>query len=102
MEKNKKENVDMPIWNFICDECGEHDERMFVHSDVIEKQLCKSCGGFMNKLPSMINFKLVYNNKTDLCDWSGNKSRYWDSYKQQKAEGKSVRIPEEDGESRTK
>ena len=92
----------MPIWNFICGECDECDERIFFPGEEVGTQLCKRCGGIVYKLPSLSNFKLIYNNKKDVCDWSGNSSRYWDQYKKDKAEGKNVRIPEEDGESRTK
>ena len=48
----------------------------------------------MGKSPS---FKLTYNAQTDICDWDGNRSKYWDDYKKQKAEGKKVRIPKHDG-----
>jgi hypothetical protein len=48
------------------------------------------------------SFKLVYNPKSDKCDWDGNRTRYWDDYKKMKADGLKPRIPEEDGESRTK
>jgi len=44
------------------------------------------------------SFKLKYNPKTDMVDWDGNRSQYWDAYKKQKSEGKDVRIPSLDGD----
>ena len=90
----------MPIFDFMCTGCSGHDERLFFPGEEIEEQKCEECGNIMYKLPPLSNFKLVYNNKTDMCDWDGNRSKYWDSYKAQKAAGKDVRIPEEDGETR--
>jgi DNA-directed RNA polymerase subunit RPC12/RpoP len=45
------------------------------------------------------SFTLKFNPKTDMCDWDQNRSRYWDEYKKQKAEGKDVRLPTEDGDA---
>jgi len=39
---------------------------------------------------------LEYNNKTDMCDWSGNTSHYWDDYKKAREEGKDVKPAGED------
>ncbi len=43
-------------------------------------------------------FKLKYNPKTDMVDWDGNRSQYFDEYNKQIAEGKDVRIPQLDGD----
>lgn len=45
-----------------------------------------------------LSFKLKYNPQTDTCDFDGNTTRYWDSYKKMKAEGKKPRIPKLDGD----
>jgi len=92
----------MVIIDYMCNNCGHTEEKWqkFTYS---KPYVCLECGkGKMEKVfLKPPTFKLVYNNKTDMCDWSGNTSHYWDEYKKQKAEGKKVRIPELDGESRT-
>jgi len=50
----------------------------------------------MSKMVSLTSFKLEYNNKTDMCDWSGNTSHYWDDYKKAREEGKDVKPAGED------
>jgi len=86
----------MPIYDYICDSCDICIEKLVFTNDD-EDNKCE-CGGNLYRLPSAPNFKLVYNNKTDTCDWDGNTSRYWDEYKKQKEEGKDVRIPKHDGD----
>lgn len=44
------------------------------------------------------SFTLKYNPQTDMVDWDGNRSRYWDLYNKEKSEGKDVRIPKHDGD----
>ena len=89
----------MPVYEYQCCECCDVVERIFFNEvDVLDENCV--CGGCMKRIfPTKApKFKLVYNNKTDICDWNGNTSRYWDEYKNQKAEGKNVRIPELDGD----
>jgi len=78
----------MAMYDFKCG-CGVLSERI-VKQDEINNQECPRCGKIMKQLfPNTINFQLVYNNKTDICDWAGNTSQYWDATKkQQKEEGK--------------
>jgi hypothetical protein len=52
----------------------------------------------MMRAANTTHFKLKYNPKTDLVDWDGNRSRYWDDYKKMKANGENPRIPALDGE----
>lgn len=92
----------MIILDYMCDSCGYTEEK-WQKFNYEKSYMCLECGkGKMKKVflkPPI--FKLVYDNKKDSCDWNGNTSRYWAEYKKQKAEGKKVRIPELDGESRT-
>jgi hypothetical protein len=90
----------MPIYDVECKKCGYIEERIILWYEKVER--CKKCNGQVKLLigGGRPNFKLVYDNKKDMVDWDGNKSRYWDEYKRQKAEGKKVRIPELDGEKR--
>jgi len=78
----------MAMYDFKC-ECGVLSERI-VKQDEINNQECPRCSKIMEQLfPNTMSFKLVYNNKTDICDWAGNTSMYWDATKkQQKEEGK--------------
>jgi putative FmdB family regulatory protein len=80
----------MPLYDFSC-ECGVLSERI-VSRNELDNQECPRCDKIMKQMfPNTINFKLVYNNKTDLCDWQGNTSMYWnDVKKQQKEEGKLI------------
>lgn len=88
----------MPIYDFECEFCGE-DFDLIVEYDT-NKTLCISCGKtakrvFPKKAPS-IDF--VYNPVSDMVDWDGNTTRFYDEYKKQKSEGKDVRIPKLDGD----
>jgi ssDNA-binding Zn-finger/Zn-ribbon topoisomerase 1 len=80
----------MPLHDFKCG-CGVISERITNQSD-INNQECPKCGKIMKQqFPNTFNFKLIYNNKTDICDWAGNTSMYWnDVKKQQKEEGKMI------------
>ena len=86
----------MPVFDYVCDTCDKHTELLVIHNEEVNEK-CE-CGGHLYRLPSAPYFKLVYNNKTDMCDWDGNTSRYWDEYKKQKEEGKNVRVPKHDGD----
>ena len=88
----------MPIFDFVCENCG-HEFDMIVSHETKET-MCRSCSKtakrvFPRKAPSI---ELKYNPVTDLCDWDGNRSKYWDQYKQDKSDGKDVRIPKHDGD----
>lgn len=96
----------MPVFDYECPKCGYHQELIVFHkTNPQEILICSKCNTemvriFPQKSPT---FKLVFNNKRgDMCDWDGNTNHYYDEYKKQKAEGKDVRIPELDGEKRTK
>ena len=89
----------MPLYDFVCEECGYEFDALVM--DELEITMCKSCGKkakrvFPRKAPGI---ELKYNPQTDMVDWDGNRSRYWDEYKKQKSEGKNVRIPKHDGDA---
>lgn len=90
----------MPLYEYRCDKCGRIKERIFSTEVLFLSKRC-DCGGTMGKIfpTKPPSFKLVYDNKNDICDWDGNTSRYWEEYNKQKAEGKNVRIPELDGDA---
>jgi putative FmdB family regulatory protein len=90
----------VPIYDFECEYCG-HQFDLLVGYDV-NKVKCLSCNKeakrvFPKKAPGI---DLKYNPVTDMVDWDGNTTRYWDEYKKQKSEGKDVRIPKHDGDAK--
>ncbi len=81
----------MAIYDFKC-ECGVLSERI-VKQDDINNQECPRCGKIMEQqFPNTMNFKLVFNNKTDMVSWGNEgyaRSKYWDAVNKQKEdEGK--------------
>lgn len=87
----------MPIYDFKCEHCGIFDSIEKTDTDIAK---CPKCGKkskriFPTKSP---RFNLTYNPKTDICDWNGNTTRFYDEYKKMKAEGKNPRIPALDGD----
>jgi putative FmdB family regulatory protein len=92
------EVIKIPVFDFECEHCGLAFDKL-VEPDV-QIATCPECEGnsykvFPKKAPS-INLK--YNPVTDMVDWNGNTTRYWDQYKKDKADGKDVRIPKHDGD----
>lgn len=87
----------MPIYDFAC-ECGFQFDKLVSYE--VEETMCGACGEkakriFPQKAPGI---ELKYNPQTDMVDWDGNRSQYWDAYKKDKADGKDVRIPKHDGD----
>jgi hypothetical protein len=77
-----------PLYDFECEACGKKKE---VLCKVDEGIVCSVCLKPMKRLCNCTNFKLVYHNRTDMCDWAGNTSMYWSEVKKQRAEGKNVK-----------
>ena len=90
----------MPINDLECVKCGKMKEYVTFSFNEEINEIC-DCGGEFKKIfpTKAVNFKLGYNPSTDMVDWDGNKSRYWDDYKKMKAEGKNPRIPALDGDA---
>ena len=92
--------IKIPVFDTECVKCKNIIEQVCVHNENFDE--CPLCGGKCKKIVSRTPpiFQLVYDPKKDSCDWSGNKTRYYDDYNRMKSEGKDVRIPELDGEKR--
>jgi putative FmdB family regulatory protein len=89
----------VPIYEYECRNCSYQTEKLEVSSDEVGNTngcVCPVCGGNMRRLISLCQFKLEYNNKTDICDWQGNTSQYWKAYKDAKARGEDVKPYGED------
>lgn len=90
----------MPIYSVKCKKCKKEEEVLTLR--VSEKISNCKCGGKRKKLaPSgkSPSFKLIYNNQTDMVDWNGNRSKYWDDWKKIPFDKRrKYRIPKHDGE----
>jgi len=81
----------MPIFEYLCNDCGCYEEKLEFGKEMDEKHTCPKCKKAMDRLISKSRFELKYNNRTDMCDWKGNSSHYWDAYKQARANGQNVK-----------
>ncbi len=88
---NKKVIVDIICWD--CKIIKE-DVRLAYKEDPTD--ICPGCGKQMTKKPAFGSFELVYDNKTDVCDWTGETSQYWKAFKEAKARGENVKPAGED------
>ncbi len=83
----------MPIFNYKC-KCG-YEEEVLVFIDF--EVFCPECDGEVMERqfsPQGQRFSLRYDNKTDMCDWDGNTSRYWDDVKKQEEGNITVPVTE--------
>jgi len=89
----------MPIFDYECPDCGTIFEWMAKFDEVVKCPICWDTDAvkiFPTKAPK---FKLTFNPQTDTVDWDGNKSRYWDAWKNlSPADRKKQRIPKHDGD----
>ena len=88
----------MPLYEYECPKCKVVFESIAKFDEKIKCPLCFDVDTvkiFPTKSPS---FKLTYNPKTDLVDWNGNRSQYWDKYKEMKQTDNKARIPALDGD----
>jgi hypothetical protein len=82
----------MPIYDFYCEECGCEDLDVFCK--VTDGMICTTCMKPMKKKCNCHSFKLIFNNKTQLCGWAADgysHNAYWDEVKKQRSEGKNVK-----------
>lgn len=82
--------------DIICNECKIVKEDSWLAYGEEPETECPECGEKMTKKPDFGSFELKYNNKTDMCDWTGETSQYWKSYKEAKARGENVKPADED------
>lgn len=70
----------MILVDLYCPACSANFiDVMIDNNDDLPK--CDVCDVELKKWPSAVSFKLVYNNRTDMCDWDGNSSQYWNEIK---------------------
>jgi putative FmdB family regulatory protein len=84
----------MPMWDYTCEKCGNVVEVLILKRDKNLEVKC-DCGNKMKRIfPNKTSFKLVYNNKTDMCSWGYEgyaSSQYWRDYKAAKERGENVK-----------
>lgn len=81
----------MPLYDVYCTKCEEETEELMRLNDTPDR--CK-CGGERKILVNCRNFKLVYDNKKDICGWGADNyatSQYWREYRKAKEEGRDVK-----------
>lgn len=82
----------MALYDYYCDRCQGYIEKLVKNIDEVVE--CPVCEKIMTReFPNTVHFQLVYNNKTDTCDWQGNTSRYWDDVNKQKEKEGKITMP---------
>ena len=88
--------IKIPLFEYRCNLCNNVDERLEFGTEMEADHYCSLCEGLASRIVSQCKFELKYNNKTDLCDWEGNSSHYWDDYKKARENGQNVKPAGED------
>lgn len=84
----------MPLYDMHCKICEEKVYDILKKYD--EEYKCPECDNVMIHTTNCTHYKLIYNNKTDMCDWTGASSQYWNDYNAAKARGEKVKPQGED------
>lgn len=86
--------IPIPVYEYKCEECRKIIERIEFGDEIDTPHPCPECGKEMERcFPSKMTFKLISNNKTDVCGWSHDgyqTNRYWDDVNKERAKGKDV------------
>jgi len=72
----------MILVDLFCPHCDNREIDVFVDMKEL-MPFCPICGVEMKRLVGHVNFKLVYDNRKDSCDWQGNSSQYWKRIKEE-------------------
>lgn len=84
------------IVDIICWECKILKKDVWLDYREQPKEVCPDCGKQMTKKIDFGSFELKYNNKTDMCDWTGETSQYWKDFNDARARGENVKPADED------
>jgi len=84
------------LCDVICWDCRILKEDVFLRYGEDPEDICPECGKLMVKKPAFGSFELKYDNKTDMCDWTGETSQYWKDFKAAKGRGEDVKPYGED------
>lgn len=73
----------LKVFDTKCEDCGQVIEQYVEDGNQFKR--CPVCNGLMVRLFTTMNYKLVYNNKTDVCGWACHNyesSQYWSMVKE--------------------
>lgn len=84
------------ICDIVCNDCKVIKEDVFLGYGEQPEDVCPECGKQMTKKVEFGSFELKYNNKTDMCDWTGETSQYWKAFNEAKGRGENVKPADED------
>jgi len=84
------------ICDIICHECKIIKQDVWLAYGEKPEEVCPECKKPMKKKVSFGSFELKYNNKTDMCDWTGATSQYWRAFNEAKGRGENVKPGDED------
>lgn len=76
----------MIMVDLFCPECDAVIEDEMINSSEPLRGCPKCDCKHMKKSIGPVSFKLVYDNRTDSCDWDGNSSNYWNDVKDGKGD----------------
>ena len=85
-----------PWCDIVCMDCKVLKEDVRLAYGEQPEEICPECGKQMTKKVDFGSFQLKYNNKTDVCDWTGETSQYWKAFNEAKARGENVKPYGED------
>lgn len=81
-----------------CKECYQIIEQFLENDEKLDK--CPVCGGETERIYTTMNYKLLFNNKTDICGWGADgyaSSQYWSKIKEaEEKTGKKYKAIDED------
>lgn len=84
------------LYDSECVKCNHILEQFAENEDSFI--LCPLCGHKMKRLFSKMSFKLIYDNKKDMCAWGDNNyetSQYWSKVKEARERGEDVKAVNE-------
>lgn len=87
----------LKLYDTECKECGQRIEQYKEDNESFDN--CPVCSEEMTRVFTTFNYRLVYNNKKDVCGWADNhyqSSQYWKNVKQQREQGYDVKPAEEE------
>lgn len=82
--------------DIICLDCKIIKEDVRLAYKEKPTEICPECGKQMTVKPDLGSFELKYDNRHDMCDWTGETSQYWKAFKEAKGRGENVKPAGED------
>jgi hypothetical protein len=83
------------LCDVVCFDCKVIKEDVRLEYQEEPTDICPRCSKPMTRKPAFGSFELKYNNKTDMCDWTGETSQYWRSFNEARSRGENVKPADE-------